>query len=142
MGLAPLAFFATIDAETSVTGPTLSASDFSTWTGVHTASETGISTTRFLRAGSVVDDGDDDEERAGLSVPIAEKAKTLFSSSKVTPERLQKWLAEGKPTDTVFARMRLGKAGEFLLFRPQFTDWLKYIDDLSAKNPTKGTSAF
>ncbi|KAE8992269.1 hypothetical protein PR003_g21054 [Phytophthora rubi] len=145
MGLAPLAFFATIDAETSVTGPTLSVSDFFTWTGGHTASETGISTTRFLRAGAEDDDDDinnNDEKRAGLSVPIAEKAKTLFSSSKVTPERLQKWLAEGKTPDTVFARMRLDKAGEFLLFRPQFTDWLKYIDDLSAKNPTKGTSAF
>ncbi|KAE8983669.1 hypothetical protein PF011_g21079 [Phytophthora fragariae] len=141
IGLTLLASFASIDAETSVTGPTLPVSDFSTWTGVHTASESGISTTRFLRAGSVVDDSDDGEERAGLSVPIAEKAKTLFSSSKVTPERLQKWLAEGKPADTVFARMRLGKAGEFLLFRPQFTDWLKYVDDLSAKNPAKATSA-
>ncbi|KAE9334190.1 hypothetical protein PR003_g13645 [Phytophthora rubi] len=30
----------------------------------------------------------------------------------------------------------------WLLYRPQFTDWLKYVDDLSAKNPTKGTSAF
>ncbi|KAE9192891.1 hypothetical protein PF005_g18287 [Phytophthora fragariae] len=38
--------------------------------------------------------------------------------------------------------MRLNKAGSWLLYRPQFTDWLKYVDDLSVKNPAKGTSAF
>ncbi|KAE9097137.1 hypothetical protein PF007_g16729 [Phytophthora fragariae] len=144
IGLALLAFVVPLDAETSVTIPTLPVSDFSTWAGVHTASESGVSTTRFLRTGAVVDDeiDDDDEERAGLSVPIAEKAKIMFSSSKVTPEHLQKWLAEGKTPDTVFTRMRLHKEKNWLLYRPQFTDWLKYVDDLSAKNPTKGTSAF
>ncbi|KAE9011121.1 hypothetical protein PR003_g15725 [Phytophthora rubi] len=74
LGLSLLASIAPIDAETSVTGPTLSVSDFSTWTGVHTASESDISTTRFLRVSAVVDDDDDvidggGEERAGLSVP-------------------------------------------------------------------------
>ncbi|KAE8963281.1 hypothetical protein PF005_g29778, partial [Phytophthora fragariae] len=148
MGLVLLAFFAPSDAETSVTGPThVPVSDFSTWTGVHTASKSRISTIRFLRTSADFENNDDaidgdGEERAGLSVPIAEKAKALFSSSKVTPERLQKWLAEGKPADTVFARMRLDKKGNWLLYRPQFTDWLKYVDDLSAKNPTKGTSSF
>ncbi|KAE8976553.1 hypothetical protein PR003_g956 [Phytophthora rubi] len=147
MILVLLAFFAPINAETSVKGPTLSVSDYSTWAGVHTASESGISTTKSLRT-SAVAEGDDDaidaggEERAGLSVPFAEKAKTYFSSSKVTPERLQKWLVEGKTPDTVFSRMRLNKADDWLLYHPQFTDWLKYVDDLSAKNPTKGTSAF
>ncbi|KAE9299420.1 hypothetical protein PF001_g15447 [Phytophthora fragariae] len=38
--------------------------------------------------------------------------------------------------------MRLNKVGTWLLYRPQFTNWLKYVDDLSAKNPAKGTSAF
>ncbi|KAE8904788.1 hypothetical protein PF005_g20080 [Phytophthora fragariae] len=148
LGLSLLAFIAPIAAETSVTGPTLPVADFSTWTGVHTASESDISTTRFLRAGAVVDDDDDaidggGEERAGLSVPFAEKTKTLFSSSEVTPERLQKWLTEEKTPDTVFARMRLDKVGSWLLLHlPKFTDWLKYVDNLSAKNPTKGTSAF
>ncbi|KAE9359091.1 hypothetical protein PR003_g953 [Phytophthora rubi] len=142
MILALLAFFAPIGTGTSVTGPTLP-----TWTGVHTASESDISATRFLRTSAAVDDDDDvidggGEERAGLSVPITEKAKMLFSSSKVTPERLQKWLAEGKPAATVFARMRLDKEKYWLLYLPQFTDWLRYVDDLSAKNPTKGTSAF
>ncbi|KAE9210225.1 hypothetical protein PF002_g18884 [Phytophthora fragariae] len=145
--LMTLVLVASIDAETSVTGPTPSESDFSTWAGVHTASESGISTTRFLRTGVVADDDDDaidgdGEERAVLSVPIAEKAKALFSSSEVTPERLQKWLAEGKPADTVYTRMRLNREKDWLLYLPQFTDWLKYVDDLSAKNPTKGTSAF
>ncbi|KAE9280002.1 hypothetical protein PR003_g28078, partial [Phytophthora rubi] len=143
LGSVFLAFVAPIDAETLVTSSILPVPGYS----VPTASESGISTTRFLRTSAVVEDDDDaidgdGEERAGLSVPIAEKAKALFSSSKVTPERLQKWLAEGKPADIVFARMRLDKEGNWLLYRPQFTDWLKYVDDLSAKNPTKGTSAF
>ncbi|KAE9274166.1 hypothetical protein PR003_g29688 [Phytophthora rubi] len=144
IGWVLLAFVAPIDAEKSVTGFTLSVSDFSTWAGVHTAIETGISPTRFLRTGAVVDDDidDEDEEKAGLSVPFAEKAKTFFSSSKVTPERHQKWLTEEKPADTVFARMRLDKAEDWLLDLLQFTDWLKYVDDLSAKNPAKGKSAF
>ncbi|KAE9334185.1 hypothetical protein PR003_g13648 [Phytophthora rubi] len=147
IGWVLLAFVAPIDAEKSVTGSTLSVSDFSTWAGVHTANESGISTTRFLRASAVVDNDDDTieddgEERAGLSVPIADKVKIFLSSSKVTPGRLQKWLTEEKPADTVFARMRLDKVDEYLLLHlPQFTDWLKYVDDLSAKNPTKGTSA-
>ncbi|KAE8904794.1 hypothetical protein PF005_g20078 [Phytophthora fragariae] len=38
--------------------------------------------------------------------------------------------------------MRLDKAEDWLLDLPQFTVWLKYVDDLSAKNPAKGTSAF
>ncbi|KAE9045311.1 hypothetical protein PR002_g2282 [Phytophthora rubi] len=38
--------------------------------------------------------------------------------------------------------MRLDKEKYWLLYLPQFTDWLRYVDDLSAKNPTKGTSAF
>ncbi|EGZ13673.1 hypothetical protein PHYSODRAFT_510865, partial [Phytophthora sojae] len=49
---------------------------------------------------------------------------TLLTSSKVTPDKLQKWLDEGKSAETVFARMRLKKAGGWLLYRPQFTEWL------------------
>ncbi|KAJ8524959.1 hypothetical protein ON010_g16157 [Phytophthora cinnamomi] len=38
----------------------------------------------------------DGEERSGLSVPVAEKVKTFFSSPKVTQDHLQRWLGKGK----------------------------------------------
>ncbi|KAE8971134.1 hypothetical protein PF005_g25223 [Phytophthora fragariae] len=143
LGSVFLAFVAPIDAETLVTGSILPVSNYS----VHTASGTSISTTRSLRTSAVVDDDDDavdggGDERTGLSIPFAEKAKTFFSPSKVSLKSLQKWLNEGKPADAAFTRLRLDKTEDWLLFHPQFTAWLKYVDDLSAKNPTMGTSAF
>ncbi|KAL4114314.1 hypothetical protein PRIC2_014637 [Phytophthora ramorum] len=94
---------------------------------------------RFLRAGHTAPD--EGEERAGLSVSMAEKAKTLLSSSTISTEKLQKWLSSGKNADTVFSRMKLTKAGDDLLSNPQFSVWIKYVDDLSAKYPAKATSA-
>uniref|UniRef100_H3H3I5 RxLR effector PexRD54 WY domain-containing protein n=1 Tax=Phytophthora ramorum TaxID=164328 RepID=H3H3I5_PHYRM len=37
--------------------------------------------------------------------------------------------------------MQLTKAGDDLLSNPQFSVWIKYVDDLSAKYPAKATSA-
>ncbi|KAH7464955.1 RxLR effector protein [Phytophthora ramorum] len=98
-----------------------------------------VSAVRFLRAGHTAPD--EGEERAGLSVSMAEKAKTLLSSSTISTEKLQKWLSSGKNADTVFSRMQLTKAGDDLLSNPQFSVWIKYVDDLSAKYPAKATSA-
>uniref|UniRef100_H3H5M3 RxLR effector PexRD54 WY domain-containing protein n=1 Tax=Phytophthora ramorum TaxID=164328 RepID=H3H5M3_PHYRM len=72
---------------------------------------------------------------------MAEKAKTFLSSSTISTEKLQKWLSSGKNADTVFSRMQLTKAGDDLLSNPQFSVWIKYVDDLSAKYPAKATSA-
>ncbi|KAF1790256.1 hypothetical protein GQ600_21747 [Phytophthora cactorum] len=83
----------------------------------------------------------DEDERAGLSVPVAEKLKTWFTSSKVTPKRLQSWLNKGKSAETVFTRMQLTKAGSWLFYDSQFPTWLQYVDDLNAKTSQKGTSA-
>nr|AEK81372.1 Avh456 [Phytophthora sojae] len=107
--------------------------------GLHPASETEG---RFLTT-SVANTrlNGDDAERAGLSVPVVEKIKTFFSSSKVTPAQLGNWLKEGKSADTVFTRLRLNKADDMLLYYGDFVDWLKYVDDLSAKNPGKKMSA-
>ncbi|KAL4114920.1 hypothetical protein PRIC2_013817 [Phytophthora ramorum] len=98
-----------------------------------------VSAVRFLRAGHTAPD--EGEERAGLSVSMAEKAKTLLSSSTISTEKLQKWLSSGKNADTVFSRMKLTKAGDDLLSNPQFSVWIKYVDDLSTKYPAKATSA-
>ncbi|KAJ8576172.1 hypothetical protein ON010_g3040 [Phytophthora cinnamomi] len=54
---------------------------------------------RFLRF--------DDEERAGESTIIAEKAKALLGPS-VSAGKLSKWLTNGKPVEEVFVRIGLG----------------------------------
>ncbi|KAG6941967.1 hypothetical protein JG687_00019335, partial [Phytophthora cactorum] len=97
--------------------------------------------TGFLRTTGSIAANTDEDERAGLSVPVAEKLKTWFTSSKVTPKRLQSWLNKGKSAETVFTRMQLTKAGSWLFYDSQFPTWLQYVDDLNAKTSQKGTSA-
>ncbi|KAH7487891.1 RxLR effector protein PSR2 [Phytophthora ramorum] len=83
------------------------------------------------------DDGG--EERANLPSSNIEKAKALVSTA--TTKKLQTWLKNGKSVDNVFIRLKLTKAGDKLLDNPQFTTWLTYVDDFTAKNPGKTTSA-
>ncbi|KAF1788665.1 hypothetical protein GQ600_12410 [Phytophthora cactorum] len=61
--------------------------------GFRIASDATITGTRLLRCNSAGDASD--ETRAGLSVPDTEKLKSWFTSSEVTPERLQSWLNKG-----------------------------------------------
>ncbi|KAF4131898.1 hypothetical protein GN958_ATG18931 [Phytophthora infestans] len=83
------------------------------------------SSTKLLRYTDAVDIVD--EERA----PILEHFKTLFKSSKVTPERLQHWLDTGLPAETVFRNMKLDRENAFSLFHdPKFAKWVQYADDL------------
>ncbi|EEY66632.1 secreted RxLR effector peptide protein, putative [Phytophthora infestans T30-4] len=94
------------------------------------------SSTKLLRYTDAVDIVD--EERA----PILEHFKTLFKSSKVTPERLQHWLDTGLPAETVFRNMKLDRENAFSLFHdPKFAKWVQYADDLSAKSSHKQDSA-
>lgn len=89
---------------------------------------------RFLRVHSP-----DDEERAGVSVSILEKAKALFGPA-VVPPKLMQWLSKGKPADQVFVRLGLNKAKDQLFEAPKFLLWAKYVDTLSSEAPTKGIS--
>ncbi|KAH7464961.1 RxLR effector protein PSR2 [Phytophthora ramorum] len=82
---------------------------------------------------------DDGEERVNLPSSVIEKAKALVSTA--TTKKLQTWLKNGKSVDDVFIRLKLTKAGDKLLDNPQFTTWLTYVDDFTAKNPGKTTSA-
>eukprot|EP00644_Phytophthora_capsici_P011665 jgi/Phyca11/10476/fgenesh1_pm.PHYCAscaffold_50_\ len=102
----------------------------------HAANANIVSTTRLLRARSVID-----EERAGgISASASDKLAKLFKSSKVTDEQLQQWLSKGKAAESVFNRMDLGNTRITKLFEnTQFLRWLQYADDLSASG--KGTSA-
>ncbi|KAG7387331.1 hypothetical protein PHYPSEUDO_014425 [Phytophthora pseudosyringae] len=134
VGLVVLFSSARIHVEASVAA----VSDVFSRARFDSASGASVAATRALRANRDADG--DEEERAGLSVPAVEKFKTIFTSSKVTPEQLQSWLAQGKSADTVFTRMHLTKAGSWLFFDAQFSSWVKYVDDLSAKTSNKGMS--
>ncbi|KAG2879778.1 hypothetical protein PC117_g26692, partial [Phytophthora cactorum] len=128
------------NADPSVTDSTEVVSS-SNWDRFRTAGETGVFARGFLRTTGSIAANTDEDERAGLSVPVAEKLKTWFTSSKVTPKRLQSWLNKGKSAETVFTRMQLTKAGSWLFYDSQFPTWLQYVDDLNAKTSQKGTSA-
>ncbi|KAK1935642.1 hypothetical protein P3T76_010337 [Phytophthora citrophthora] len=105
----------------------------------HCINDINVSFPRSLRTRSY-----DGEERAGggaSSVSTSEKLATLFKSSKVTDEQLQKWLNTRKPAEDVFYRMRLAKTRTWIFDNPQFSKWVQYADDLSATTSGKGTSA-
>ncbi|POM73220.1 Avirulence protein (Avh) [Phytophthora palmivora] len=145
VGLTLLTFFVLIDADGSVSDTKILQSAVSNQVGFNTARvDSSITVTRLLRRTSVTDE-EDTEEKAGLSVSAVEKAKTMLTTSKLTPDQLQKkltrWLKKGKSVDTVFMRLHLHQDGTWLLYNPRFATWVQYADDLSAKNPTKGISA-
>ncbi|KAG1699998.1 hypothetical protein DVH05_012433 [Phytophthora capsici] len=106
------------------------------------AHNTNVSFPRILRTRSL--DGNSEEERTGggaTTVSTSEKIATLFKSSKVKDEQLQKWLSKGKSADDVFYRMKLAKTHTSIFNDPQFSKWVQYADDLSATASGKGTSA-
>ncbi|EGZ15244.1 hypothetical protein PHYSODRAFT_354760 [Phytophthora sojae] len=89
-----------------------------------------VHSTRFRRI-------NDDEERAGVSVSIIEKAKAALLPS-ASAKKLTKWLNKGKSVDEVFVRMGLKKvAGAKLFQTPQLFSWARYVDDLGKKAPAK-----
>ncbi|KAG6962926.1 hypothetical protein JG688_00008379 [Phytophthora aleatoria] len=69
-----------------------------------------------------------------------EKVKSFFTSSKVTPKKLQSWLNKGESADTVFMCMHLTKARSGLFYDPQFSTWVQYVVNLS-KASEKGITA-
>ncbi|OWZ11079.1 RxLR effector protein [Phytophthora megakarya] len=93
------------------------------------------SATRLLRNNSPADKGYTEERAGGLSVFAIETFKSAFTSSKVNPETLQKWLIKGKSADATFKRFHLDKSGNFFFDKPHFTDWIDYADKLSARFP-------
>ncbi|EEY58958.1 uncharacterized protein PITG_11973 [Phytophthora infestans T30-4] len=101
------------------------------WEAYLEMNENVVSGRKLLRSDGADDAGN--ESRTGLSVSITERLKSLFKSSNVTPEKLQSWLNSEKPADTVFMRMHLHKADDWVLQAPQFSTWLQYADPLSAK---------
>ncbi|KAJ8522511.1 hypothetical protein ON010_g17692 [Phytophthora cinnamomi] len=83
----------------------------------------------------------DDEEERGFTTSNIEKAKSLFSSSKLSQESLQRWAKLGKTPDKVFLRLKLDKAGVKLLDKPNFLVWVKYVDDFNAQNSAGMTAS-
>ncbi|OWZ09200.1 Avirulence (Avh) protein [Phytophthora megakarya] len=61
---------------------------------------------------------------------------SAFKSSKVTPEKLQKWLENETSADVVFTRLHLHELDRRVFDKPQqFATWISYADALSAKLP-------
>ncbi|OWY92639.1 RxLR effector protein, partial [Phytophthora megakarya] len=93
-----------------------------------------ITVPRSLRNNKVSIEGRTEDRTGGLSVSGFETLKSAIMS-KVTPEKLEKWLKKGKSADAAFKRFHLDKPGYFLFDKPHFADWVDYADKLSAKFP-------
>ncbi|OWY93074.1 RxLR effector protein, partial [Phytophthora megakarya] len=100
----------------------------------HSKNNISISVSRLLRSHSAANSKLAEERAGGLSVPGFKIIKGLFSSSKTQAEKLESWLKSGISADAVFTHLQLGKGGNPFV-KPQFVDWIKYADDLSAKTP-------
>ncbi|KAF4144564.1 hypothetical protein GN958_ATG06244 [Phytophthora infestans] len=95
----------------------------------------------LLRKNNGLSDFNEERAGTGASISVVDKLKAAFSSSAVTPQQLQSWLNKEKSAAAVFTRMHLTKAGNKVLFHPQISAWIQYVDDLNAKMSTKGASA-
>ncbi|OWZ21489.1 Avirulence (Avh) protein [Phytophthora megakarya] len=109
-------------------------SDFSERTQSQVVSDSDVSVIRLLRSNSAADKELTEERAGGLSVSGFERFKSVFKSSKIPSEKLQKWLESGKSADVVFTRFRLHKRRN-PFNAPQFAAWVQYADELSAKLP-------
>ncbi|OWZ15788.1 Avirulence (Avh) protein [Phytophthora megakarya] len=94
----------------------------------------GLPGSKVLRSTSAGRIGVTEERAGGLSVPPLEKIKSVLTSSKISTEKLESWLQSKKSADIVFTRLHLDKR-ENPFRNPQFSTWIKYADDLSAKVP-------
>ncbi|OWZ00741.1 RxLR effector protein [Phytophthora megakarya] len=126
-----------IDAGSSSVGPKVLQSDCSK-TVIHQATtQNEFSHTRLLRSNSASSIGCT-EERTGETVfeKVNKYVQVEFKSKRI-PDKLQKWLQDETPVDTVFKGLQLdiNKAGQSLFDNPHFTAWIKYADTLSAKIP-------
>ncbi|OWZ14573.1 Avirulence (Avh) protein [Phytophthora megakarya] len=92
-----------------------------------------ITDTRFLRGIDPPEKGYGEERTGKLS--FYEKLKDAFMYSKITTEKLQKWLKNEKSADTVFMRLHLDQDDIMFYTNPRFAEWVQYADSLSAKIP-------
>ncbi|KAK1942729.1 hypothetical protein P3T76_006228 [Phytophthora citrophthora] len=106
----------------------------------HNVRDTDAFVPRSLRR-SNIDSIEEDRTGGAISVSTSEKLASLFKSSKVTDEQLQKWLKKGKSAEDVFHRMKLANAQALIFEDPLFAKWVQYVDDLSNTASGKGTSA-
>ncbi|KAG6583297.1 putative RxLR effector [Phytophthora cinnamomi] len=61
-------------------------------------------------------------------------------ATELQTKQMNHWVAVAKDPDDVFHFMELDKVNEQILSNPKFTAWAKYVDDFSAKYPTKQVS--
>ncbi|OWY96421.1 Avirulence (Avh) protein, partial [Phytophthora megakarya] len=61
-------------------------------------------------------------------------------AKKLEVEQMQHWLTARKDPDEVFRLFELNKMGRNNIFEePEFTTWVKYVDDLNTKYPEEPT---
>ncbi|OWZ01365.1 Avirulence (Avh) protein [Phytophthora megakarya] len=53
---------------------------------------------------------------------------------KLKTEQMEHWVKVGKDPDDVFHLFKLDKTGDTLFSNPEFTAWVKYVDDFNAKH--------
>ncbi|OWZ07043.1 hypothetical protein PHMEG_00020617 [Phytophthora megakarya] len=61
-------------------------------------------------------------------------------ATKVQTEQMVHWVNLGKDPDDVFHLLKLDKEGDKLFSNPEFTAWVKYVDDFNTKNPEEPAS--
>ncbi|OWZ02056.1 Avirulence (Avh) protein [Phytophthora megakarya] len=55
-------------------------------------------------------------------------------ATKLQIEQMEHWVKVGKDPDDVFHLFKLDKTGDKLFSNPEFTAWVKYVDDFNAKH--------
>ncbi|KAG3192945.1 hypothetical protein PC128_g10373 [Phytophthora cactorum] len=75
-----------------------------------------------------------------MVVEAKKTSSTATIAAKLQVEQIQHWLDIQKSPGDVFKLLALNKAGDKLLDNPQFSTWVKYVDDLNKANSDKKTT--
>ncbi|EGZ07988.1 hypothetical protein PHYSODRAFT_288784 [Phytophthora sojae] len=118
-------FLASVDAA-SVATPRLDRS--------LAAAQRDVTARRFLR----IQEGG--EER-GIATTV-EKAKSLFTSSKISQKTLERWVKNNKSPAKVLTRLQLDDARLMLFQNPKFKTWFTNMTMLNKQNPEVAMATF
>ncbi|KAG6963132.1 hypothetical protein JG688_00008282 [Phytophthora aleatoria] len=75
---------------------------------------------------------------------MIEEAKIISPTkdlaTKLQADQVQHWVAIRKDSDEVFHLFKLDKVKRNILSNPEFTAWVKYVDDVNTKHPEEPVS--
>ncbi|KAG3109272.1 hypothetical protein PI125_g11065 [Phytophthora idaei] len=81
-----------------------------------------------------------DDALSKMVVEAKKTSSTATIAAKLQAEQIQHWLDIQKSPGDVFKFLALNKAGDKLLDNPQFSAWVKYVDDLNKANIDEKTT--